>query len=129
MNPILPPRRWAKGTGLGLAVVHGIVKSHNGRIAVESEAGCGTTFNVYLPIVTDEASPTEVTEVAPLMARAHERIMVVDDELTISALTSRILIQAGYRVDGFSNGLDAWQAFSSRPDDWVSSLPIKPCRG
>lgn len=117
-EPYFTTKEVGKGTGLGLAVVHGIVKSYNGRIAVESEPGHGTTFNVYLPIVADEATITEVTEVAPLMARAHERIMVVDDELTIRDLTSRVLIQAGYRVDGFSNGLEAWQAFSSRPDDW-----------
>ena len=117
-EPYFTTKEEGKGTGLGLAVVHGIVKSYNGRIAVESEPGCGTTFNVYLPIVAGEAAPTEVTEVAPLMARAHERIMVVDDELTIRDLTSLILIEAGYRVDVFSNGLDAWQAFSLRPDDW-----------
>ncbi len=117
-EPYFTTKEVGKGTGLGLAVVHGIVKSYNGRITVVSEQGHGTTFIVYLPIVADEAVITEAAEVAPLMAKAHERIMVVDDEETIRDLISRFLIEAGYRVDGFNNGLEAWQAFSSSPDDW-----------
>ena len=117
-EPYFTTKEVGKGTGLGLAVVHGIVKSCQGGIVVASEQGHGTTFIVYLPIVTDEAVGTEGIEMVPRMARAHERIMVVDDEETIRDLTARFLIESGYRVDEFSNGWEAWQAFSSSPDGW-----------
>jgi CheY-like chemotaxis protein len=117
-EPYFTTKEVGKGTGLGLAVVHGIVESHSGKIVVVSESGQGTTFQVYLPIITDQAVRAEEPDVAPLMARMHERIMVVDDEETIRDLTCRFLLSADYRVDGFNNGLEAWQAFSSRPDDW-----------
>lgn len=117
-EPYFTTKEMDKGTGLGLAVVHGIVKSYKGRIAVYSELGRGTTFNVYLPMLVSEAAATEVVDNAPPMARAHERIMVVDDEETIRDLVTLFLTQAGYRVEEFGNGLQAWQAFSHRPDDW-----------
>lgn len=117
-EPYFTTKEVGRGTGLGLAVVHGIVKSHKGRIAVYSEPGRGTTFNVYLPIVVCEPAATEVVDIAPFMSRAHERLMVVDDEEKIRDLVSRFLTQAGYRVEAFGNGLQAWQAFSHRPDDW-----------
>ncbi|MBU0664753.1 MAG: response regulator [Proteobacteria bacterium] len=118
-EPYFTTKEVGKGTGLGLAVVHGIVKSHKGRIAVYSEPGRGTTFNVYLPMVVSEATAaTEVVDIAPLMAKAHERIMVVDDEDAIRDMVSRFLTKAGYRVEAFGNGLQAWHAFSHRPDDW-----------
>jgi PAS domain S-box-containing protein len=117
-EPYFTTKEVDKGTGLGLAVAHGIVKSHHGRIAVYSEPGRGATFNIYLPIVTSEAVKAEVVDLEPLMARNHERVMVVDDELPIRNLSSQVLTHAGYRVEVFGNGLDAWQAFSRRPDDW-----------
>lgn len=117
-EPYYTTKEVGKGTGLGLAVIHGIVKGHKGRIAVYSEPGRGTTFNVYLPVAVTEAAATEVIDTVPLMARAHERIMVVDDEETIRDLISQFMTQAGYRVEEFGNGLQAWQAFSHRPDDW-----------
>ena len=116
-DPYFTTKESGKGTGLGLAVVHGIVKSHDGRITVYSEPGCGTTFNVYLPMIVREVV-AEVVEVAPPMAKAHERVMVVDDESTIRDLASQFLIQAGYRVETFVNGLEAWLALSRAPNDW-----------
>lgn len=116
-EPYFTTKEVGKGTGLGLSVVHGIVKSHNGLITVSSEPGQGTTFNVYLPIVVCEAA-TGVVEVAPPMAKAHGRVMVVDDESMIRNLVSNSLMQAGYLVETFMNGLDAWQALSQSPDEW-----------
>jgi PAS domain S-box-containing protein len=116
-EPYFTTKEQGKGTGLGLAVVHGIVKSHDGRISVDSEPGRGTAFNVYLPMIVHDTL-AEVIEEIPPMAGTHERVMVVDDEGAIRDLTSQILIQAGYRVETFVNGLEAWQVLSQAPQDW-----------
>jgi len=105
------------GTGLGLAVVHGIVKEHQGQISVYSEPEQGTTFNVYLPMVHQMAPVTGLAPVAP-KARANERIMVVDDEPAIREMISRFLTNAGYRVDPFANGREAWTALQQTPEAW-----------
>jgi CheY-like chemotaxis protein/signal transduction histidine kinase len=118
-EPYFTTKEMGKGTGLGLAVVHGIVKGHQGRIAVYSEPGQGTTFNVYLPLIAKEM--TEVVSLAaapPPMAKNRERIMVVDDESAIRDLTAQFLLKAGYLVDTFSNGMDAFNALSQEPHGW-----------
>ena len=116
-EPYFTTKEVGKGTGLGLAVVHGIVQDHQGKIIVSSEPGHGTTFNVYLPIIMREAVSTAL-EVEPPVSIAHERIMVVDDEGTIVGLANQFLTQAGYRVATFNNGLEAWEALSQAPHEW-----------
>ncbi|MBI5558759.1 MAG: response regulator [Deltaproteobacteria bacterium] len=116
-DPYFTTKESGKGTGLGLAVVHGIVKSHNGMITVRSEPGRGSTFTVYLPVIEREAA-TEVPVAIPPRAGANERVMVVDDEMAIRNLLSQILLRAGYRVDAFAGGIEAWQALSRTPDAW-----------
>jgi PAS domain S-box-containing protein len=116
-EPYFTTKEKGVGTGLGLAVVHGIVKEHQGRVSVYSEPGQGTTFNVYLPIIHEavtEAAPAPI----PPMARANERIMVVDDEALIRDMISRFLTDAGYRVDLFANGREAWAALQQNPEAW-----------
>ncbi|MBU0483123.1 MAG: PAS domain S-box protein [Proteobacteria bacterium] len=117
-EPYFTTKEKGKGTGLGLAVVHGIVKSHHGRISVYSEPDQGTTFCVYLPMTSGEedngTSPVEIVE-----ARGgNERVMVVDDEQSIRLLTEKLLVGAGYQVDLFNNGKEAWEAFSQEPEAW-----------
>ena len=108
-----------KGTGLGLAVVHGIVEGHHGRIAADSQPGGGTTFTVSLPVATTQ-SALQTMGLSPLPPKSsrHERIMVVDDEETILDLAGHFLSEAGYRVDTFANGMEAWQALSDNPKAW-----------
>jgi len=118
-DPYFTTKEKGKGTGLGLAVVNGIVKGHHGRIAVRSELGQGTTFEVYLPVNT-VAQPVQISRQAamPAKSRHNERIMVVDDEPSLRELTSQILRQAGYQVDTYANGTEAWEALRQNPGRW-----------
>ncbi|MDD5758406.1 MAG: response regulator [Desulfobulbaceae bacterium] len=116
-EPYFTTKESGKGTGLGLAVVHGIVEGHHGRITVESQTGCGTTFIVSLPVATMQPSRPSVSA-QPLSSTNHERIMVVEDDESIRDLTRQFLAEAGYQVDLFSNGTEAWQALSQNPTEW-----------
>jgi signal transduction histidine kinase len=116
-EPYFTTKEKGKGTGLGLAVVHGIVENHHGGIEVASEQGRGTTFTVYLPMANQEA----VAPMAPVVThrqRTGERVAVVDDESTIRELIGQFLVEAGYRVDIFVNGMDAWQSICRTPKAW-----------
>jgi len=96
-EPYFTTKDPGKGTGLGLATVFGIVKQSGGHIEVYSEVGLGSTFKVYLPVISENAVPTE-----PLPAQevdgGHETILVVDDDAAIAGLVERILMERGYRV-------------------------------
>ena len=116
-EPYFTTKDKGEGTGMGLAVVHGIVQSHHGHISVFSELGKGTTFHVYLPCVAMETCATE-TENEGAIPRGHERILVVDDEEEIISLSRQILEGLGYKVTALTGSIDAWQAFSSHPQDY-----------
>jgi PAS domain S-box-containing protein len=117
-EPYFTTKEVGRGTGLGLAVVHGIVKGSRGGISVTSTPGVGTTFTVFLPIVAHpQTAEEEITE-AETPAGRNERIMFVDDEENICLLSFTFLSQAGYRIDTFMNGADAWSAYASTPDRW-----------
>ncbi len=108
-EPFFTTKGPTKGTGLGLAVVHGIVRDHDGVITVESEVGQGSTFSVYLP--TTEVAESAVDVVAPrLVAGAGQRIMVVDDEPSIAELSCLVLQSLGYAVVQCSSASEALRA-------------------
>jgi len=114
-DPYFTTKEKTKGTGLGLAVVHGIVKSHRGAITVSSLLGAGTTFDVHFPIVTESARKTAPEkEAAPV--GGSERILFVDDEPAIQTLGKRLLGDLGYDVMTCSNAGDALDLFRSKPD-------------
>jgi len=98
-EPFFTTKERGKGTGLGLATVYGIVKQHGGSIAVESRAGAGATFTLYLPECTTQASAAaDVPAVPAASGRATETVLVVDDDAAVRSVMCRVLQGAGYRV-------------------------------
>jgi two-component system, cell cycle sensor histidine kinase and response regulator CckA len=88
LPPFFTTKEMGKGTGLGLAMVYGIVKQHNGHISVYSEVGKGTTFKVYLPAIKGEMeTDEETTDIMP--ALGTETVLLVDDEEFVRELGAR----------------------------------------
>lgn len=115
-DPYFTTKEVGKGTGLGLAVVHGIVKSHGGTISVESKLGKGTTFHIYFPVIEEEAEiETETVEELPI---GNERILFVDDEESMVYVGRTILERLGYQVETRMNPVEALELFRSQPDQF-----------
>ncbi len=115
-DPYFTTKEVGKGTGMGLAVVHGIVKGHNGIILVESELGKGTTFSIFFSVVAKEAEvETEADEKLPT---GDERILFVDDEELIVGIGHQILERLGYKVESTTSPIDALGLFRSKPDQF-----------
>ena len=117
-EPFFTTKEPGDGTGLGLAVVHGIVQSHDGAISVESRPGAGTTFRIYLPVET--AVPTQPRpSAAPLPRGNGELILFVDDESSVLALAEAMLKNLGYTTRGCSHPDQALAIFRERAADFA----------
>ncbi len=114
-DPYFTTKSPDKGTGLGLAVVHGIVKLHSGHISVYSEREKGSTFNVYLPLAT-QVEKRSVIQKETKVAEGGERILFVDDEPTIVKLQKRTLERLGYEVTTKTSSVEALETFRLTPD-------------
>jgi len=112
-DPYFTTREVGKGSGMGLAVVHGIVMNHDGAITVDSEVGKGTTFNVFLPIV--EREPVSEITIDKDLPTGKERILFVDDEESIVKMGSQRLERLGYTVEVTTSPLEALDLFRSKP--------------
>lgn len=117
-EPYFTTKQTGEGTGLGLAVVHGIVKSYNGHITVYSELGKGTSFHVYLPLVEEEAVPLPAKDVIEHLTGAGERVLFIDDETQIVEIAQRHLSMNGYHVTTFSNAVQAVEDFRKHSDQF-----------
>jgi PAS domain S-box-containing protein len=105
-EPFFTTKPVGKGTGLGLAVVHGIVRSHGAAITVESKVGGGTTFRVYFPEQPGPAAPAEPAASA-LPIGSGQRILILDDEPAIGHSLERVLGRLNYRVTALSHAPQA----------------------
>jgi len=118
-EPFFTTKGRQRGTGLGLAVVHGVVSSHNGLCHVKSAPGEGTTFSIYLPMVAG-AAPSAAPSPPPasLGEKGRESVMVVDDEADIVDTLTIGLSRLGYDVVGVDDPLAALAAIEEDPDAW-----------
>ena len=116
-EPFFTTKPRGQGTGLGLAVVHGIVKAHRGAIRVISRLGAGSTFEVYLPTLAAGQEVATVALCAPEYGRG-KRILYVDDEESLVYLLTRVLERLEYRVVGFTDAAAALAAFRAGADDY-----------
>ncbi len=115
-EPFFTTKKVGEGTGLGLSVVHGIVKSHNGAIAVDSTPGKGTTFDVFFPKV--ESYEVQAPESSEPATPKQEVILLVDDEKVMVDVTKQILERLGYAVVATTSSIVALEAFQEEPDEF-----------
>jgi PAS domain S-box-containing protein len=114
-EPFFTTKPAGRGTGLGLAVVRGIVKNHDGAVTVASQPGEGSRFDVYFPVVEGEVTGAHQQVVEALHGNG-ERVLFLDDEEPLVRLASRMLDRLGYRVDAYTSASDALDAFRDHPD-------------
>ncbi|MCF8145873.1 MAG: PAS domain S-box protein [Deltaproteobacteria bacterium] len=113
-EPYFTTKEQGQGTGLGLAVIHGIVKNCDGHIMVESEEGKGSAFHVLLPVVDADVSLKRV--VSADLPTGTERILFVDDEQATVTVIKQMLEKLGYRVLAKTDSLDALGLFREAPE-------------
>ncbi|MDY6990673.1 MAG: PAS domain S-box protein [Thermodesulfobacteriota bacterium] len=113
-DPYFTTKEVGQGSGMGLAVVHGIVKTHGGAIAVDSAPGRGTTFHVLFPRVARQIQPE--SEISDAIPKGNERILFVDDEASVLNVAKAMLERLGYEVVTPRSSLEALDLFRREPD-------------
>ena len=130
-EPFFTTKGPGEGTGLGLSVVHGIVKEHEGVIGVESEPGRGTAFTIYLPGRAAAAAP-ELLDDLEIPQGNGERVLFVDDEIMLGEVAQKIIRRLGYHPVVFHDAGDAWAAIQKDPaayDVLISDLTMPVMTG
>lgn len=118
-DPYFSTKEVGRGSGLGLSIVHGIIKDFGGFIHVESEPNKGTLFHVYLPISNQKPFSTALEPMAlEMLPRGSERILVVDDEELIASMYKKTLEALGYAVTAMSNSKQALDTYHASPDSF-----------
>ncbi|MBI5968531.1 MAG: PAS domain S-box protein [Deltaproteobacteria bacterium] len=113
-NPYFTTKQVGEGSGLGLAVVHGIVKSHEGEITVYSEPGKGTTFQVYLPRIEHAKEVADIQRIEPFPMGRYESILFIDDEQALADIGKRMLEHLGYKVSVRTSSIEALELFRAK---------------
>jgi signal transduction histidine kinase len=121
-EPFFTTKEQGKGTGLGLAVVHGIVSAHNGAITVESTKGYGTTFQVYLPLSDELPYEPPIESPEPRTRIISKHILLVDDQTSSLEFARDLLEDLKYTVTAYQDPLEAESAFSQVPQQFDALL-------
>ncbi|MBI5057864.1 MAG: PAS domain S-box protein [Nitrospirae bacterium] len=115
-EPFFTTKEVGKGTGLGLAMVYGIIKQHKGFINVYSRPGEGAVFKIYLPLMPTKEEIPEKAELVPVPS-GNETILLAEDDLSLGEISKIYLENYGYKVLDVINGEDALRVFSKNSDD------------
>ena len=115
-EPFFSTKEVGKGTGLGLAMVQGIVKQHNGHVDVSSEPGHGTSFVILLPILESENTGTEAENRTTEMSKGTETILIAEDDDSLREFSYKMLTRLGYKVILAVDGQDAVDKFRDNAD-------------
>ncbi len=116
-DPFFTTKEIGKGTGLGLAVVHGVVQQHKGWVSVYSEVGYGTTFRIFIPRLHKEGESKSAPAVWAPVRGGSETILFVEDDAYLRASTHKALSNAGYRVLEASNGPEAQEVWKKHRNE------------
>ena len=117
-EPFFTTKGKHKGTGMGMAVVHGIIQDLGGHILIDSEPGKGTAFHIFFKPLSKDANTQTEQQVTRKKVQHHERILVVDDEESITEVIAGILSFSGYQCKCFSSSQDALQEFTHHAEDY-----------
>lgn len=115
-EPYFTTKEVGKGTGMGLSLVHGIVKSYGGAVTVQSEVGKGTSFHVYLPLVEEDMEVLETAQDSVQLPTGTERILFVDDEKIAVDTLQPMLENLGYQLTARTSSIEALELFRKKPD-------------
>jgi len=113
-DPFFTTKKPGEGTGMGLAVVHGIVEGHHGHISVFSKEGQGTTFSILVPIIVDVIHKQEKEEKD--IPRGDERILLVEDDAYLAEAEKKMLEELGYKVTALTSSVEAFEIFQKLSD-------------
>lgn len=117
-DPFYTTKIIGEGTGMGLAVVHGIIEKYNGFIRVSSKVNVGTTFQVYFPMLTKVENTVTQEVSAKQIQGGIESILVVDDEAPLLDLYTQILEKLGYTITSYGSAVEALEEFTNNPDKY-----------
>lgn len=115
-DPYFTTKEVGKGTGMGLAIIHGIMKDRGGAITVESQLDKGSTFHVYFPVVKEDTPP--ITQKQEEMPRGKERVLLIDDEKILADMGRDMLERLGYHVTVRYSSSEALKTFQKNPDEF-----------
>lgn len=118
-EPFFTTKKQGEGTGMGLAIIHGIIQSHDGAIGVESEVGKGSITTVFFPLaLTGQSIERTVTTDKPINAKGTERILWIDDEPMLAQLGKESLEPLGYKVTSTTSAIKGLNLFRSNPQGY-----------
>jgi PAS domain S-box-containing protein len=121
-DPFFTTKPVGEGTGLGLAVVHGIVQNHHGAIRVLSELGHGTRFDIFFPVATESGMIRSVNSTGDVVRGRGETILVVDDDPEVLRLAERLLLRLNYQPLVFAMPEQAWHEYQLSPERFAAII-------